>query len=75
MLFRSGRLTILAQKYYGEESYWVYIYESNRDRYPNPNSIEVGSLIYIPALDSLLIDVSNPLTIEYAKSLQKEYIP
>ena len=64
-------LAQMALKYYGSRDFWVYIYEANKDRIANPNKISFGTLIYIPKLDPLLIDLNNPNCIEKAKALQQ----
>jgi len=38
----------LAKKHYGEGSYWVFIYEANRDIISNPNRIRPGQKVVIP---------------------------
>jgi len=70
----NGRLTIMSKKYYGSKDFWVYIYEANKDRIPNPDKISKGTLIHIPKLDSKLIDVANPRCIKKAKELHDIYV-
>ena len=69
-----NRLTLLSLKYYGHRNYWVYIYEANRDRIKHPNKIEVGAILYIPLVDSVLIDPSNERSLEYAQGLKELYV-
>lgn len=38
----------LAKKHYGEGTYWVFIYEANRDIISNPNRIRPGQKVVIP---------------------------
>ena len=40
----------IARKYYGSGSKWTLIFEANRDKINNPNSIRVGQVLIIPAL-------------------------
>ena len=69
-----SRLTIMSKRYFGNKDFWVYIYEANKERIPNPDHIAIGTLIRIPKLDSRLIDVNNPRCIEKAKQLHDIYI-
>ena len=72
---RNGsRLTIISKRYYGNKNFWVYIYEANRERIPNPDNIPVGTLVKIPKLDKRLIDASNVRCIQKAKELHDLYI-
>ena len=70
----NGRLTIMAKRYYGSKDFWVYIYEANKDRIPDPDRISEGTLIRIPKLDHRLIDPANPRCIKKAKELHDLYV-
>ncbi len=69
-----SRLTNLAKKYYGLKDFWVYIYEANREKVSDPNKIPSGTIIYIPKLDSRLIDKENQRCIDKAKELHDLYV-
>ena len=71
---KDSRLTLISLKYYGHRDFWVYIYEANKSRIPNPNIIVPGTTIYIPVLDKALIDSSNPKAIEYARYLHDQFV-
>jgi len=72
---KSGsRLTIMSKRYYGNKDFWVYIYEANKSRIPNPDNIPVGTIIQIPNLNPRLVDVSDPRCLEKAKELHDIYI-
>ncbi len=71
---RGSRLTIMSRRYYGNKNFWVYIYEANRERIPNPDDIPVGTLIKIPKLDPRLIDASNERCIQKSKQLHDIYV-
>ncbi|MGL4781544.1 MAG: HU family DNA-binding protein [Bacteroidales bacterium] len=43
-----SRLTLLAQKYYGNKHFWCYIFEENKSKIQNPNQIPIGTLLDIP---------------------------
>lgn len=69
-----SRLTIMSVRYYGTKDFWVYIYEANKDRIPDPDDIEIGTLIRIPKLDPRLIDASNPRCMQKARELHDQYV-
>lgn len=43
-------LWALASRYLGDPHRWVLIYEANRDRIPDPDALEVGTVLVIPSL-------------------------
>lgn len=67
------RLALLARKYYGQTDLWVFIYEANRDQYPNPNAIPAGNTIRIPVLPDTWQDLSNPQVKAVVDELVREY--
>jgi len=69
-----GRLTLISQKYYGHKDFWVYIYEANKEKFQNPDRIEVGTLVRIPKLNPELINLDNPETLVYARKLHDQYV-
>ncbi|MCM1034035.1 MAG: HU family DNA-binding protein [Paludibacter sp.] len=73
-LTEGSRLTWLARKYYGAFEFWVYIYEANKDRLPNPNNIGVGTQIRIPKLPKELIDTTNEESMQLARQLHEEIL-
>lgn len=64
-----SRLTLLAQKYYGNKAFWVYIYQANKSKIANPNNVPVGTELVIPAKESYSIDPNNKESIDQAKKL------
>lgn len=65
---RSGHtLRNIALEYYGHKSFWVYIYEENKDVIKNANNIALGTKLIIPAPSKYGIDPKNPASIEKAK--------
>lgn len=68
------RLTRMAKRYYGTSDFWVYIYEANQHRIPDPDKIAVGTMIYIPKVDARLIDATNPRCIKKARELHDLYV-
>ena len=60
-------LTTMARQYYGEMSFWVYIYEENKDKLNNPNQIKPGTIVNIPDAKKYGIDKNDSLCVERAK--------
>jgi len=69
-----SRLARMSERYYGNSHFWVYIYEANKERIPDPDIISPGTLIRIPRLDPRLIDASNPRCIQKASELHDLYV-
>ena len=69
-----GRLTLMAQKYYGHKDFWVYIYEANKDKFSDPDTVEVGTLVRVPKLNPELINLDNPEALNYARKLHDQYV-
>lgn len=61
------RLTLLALRYYGSKFFWVYIYEANKERYPDPEEIPAGAKLIIPNPDAYGIDAEDAVSLEKAK--------
>ncbi len=72
-LERGKTLTMIALEQYGHKNFWVYIYEANKDRIANPNSIPEGFTVKIPKLPEALVDENNPECVKYAAELEKKY--
>jgi len=69
-----SRLARMSERYYGKSDFWVYIYEANQNRIPNPDNIPSGTLIYIPKVDPRLIDATNPRCLKKARELHDLYV-
>lgn len=52
-------LTALSQTYFGDTSFWVYIYVANRPTITKFDSLKFGSTIYIPTKDNFDMDSEN----------------
>lgn len=68
-LRKGDRLTLLALRFYGNKSFWVYIYDANKLKYPDPNDIPVGARLKIPTADRYGIDAENPNSVKRAKEM------
>ncbi len=73
-LTQGSRLTWLSRKYYGAPDFWVYIYEANKDKIPNPNDIPVGTTIHIPQLPADWIDTHNEESMQRARALHNKIL-
>ena len=62
----------LSKKHYGSDKFWVYIYEENKAKYPNPNSIPVGAVLRIPALSKYGATAGDPTSFNAAKKKETE---
>lgn len=62
----------LSKKHYGSDKFWVYIYEENKAKYPNPNSIPVGAVLRIPALSKYGATAGDPASFNAAKKKETE---
>lgn len=62
----------MSRKHYGSDKFWVYIYEENKAKYPNPNTIPVGAVLHIPQLEKYGAKAGDPASIAVAKKKQGE---
>ena len=62
----------LAEKYYGNRVFWIYIYLANRPGIPYPTSIKPGMSVVIPQAETLGIDAADPESVSKAKELAIE---
>lgn len=62
----------MSRKHYGSDKFWVYIYEENKAKYPNPNTIPVGAVLRIPQLEKYGAKAGDPASIAAAKKKQAE---
>lgn len=45
-------LSKIAKKFYGDATQWRHIFEANQDRISNPDMIQIGQVLKIPAAKS-----------------------
>lgn len=62
----------MSRKHYGSDKFWVYIYEENKAKYPNPNTIPVGAVLHVPQLGKYGAKAGDPASIAAAKKKQGE---
>ncbi|MFT4223811.1 HU family DNA-binding protein [Dysgonomonas sp.] len=61
----------IALKYYGNKSFWVYIYEENKPKIKNINNVPLGTKLTIPAPVKYGIDPKDKASVEKAKVLEE----
>lgn len=59
----------LALQYYGSKDFWGYIYQANKAKVANPNSLSQGVTLVIPSASSLGIDANDASSVSKAKAL------
>ncbi len=64
----------LALKHYGSKEFWVYIYQANKAKIPNPNKLRYGLSVSILDAKSLGIDAKDPASIKRAKQLNDKIL-
>lgn len=62
----------MAQKHYGNQVFWVYIYEENKNKISNPNNLTAGLELVIPAPEKYGIDANDPASIARAQEKETE---
>lgn len=67
-------MRLISLKYYGNKSFWPYIYEENKNVIKNPNSVPVGTKLIIPLPDKYSIDAKDKVSIDKAKVLETKLV-
>lgn len=65
---RGYLITNMAKKHYGSKDFWVYIYEENKAKIRNPNNMQPGEVLVIPAAEKYGIDVANQESLRKARA-------
>ena len=73
ILKQGERLTAIALEEFGDKSFWVYIYEENKDIIPDPNNVKAGIELIIPPASKYGIDRNNPESVRKAKDIQSRF--
>ena len=69
------RLTLIAERYYGNKVFWVHIYEYNKAKIGrNPNILRTGMEILVPAKELYGIDANSAASINKATDIQREIL-
>ncbi|MDL2223987.1 HU family DNA-binding protein [Bacteroidales bacterium OttesenSCG-928-M06] len=67
------RLTLIALEAYGHKSFWVYLYEENRNVIKDPNNVPAGLEIIIPEASKYQIDKHDSASIKRANAIMASY--
>lgn len=60
-------LSVIARRHYGNDIFWVYIYEENKAKIANPNNVPEGLVVVIPPADKYGIDPNDKESIRAAE--------
>ena len=71
-LTAGSSLRQIAEEYYGDRVFWVYIYEYNKDKIKNYNNIPVGTEVKLPLPRTYGINAGNKSSIQKAEQKQTE---
>jgi len=71
-MHEASRLAWMSKRYYGAKIYWPYLFDTNRDRFDDPNVIEVGTPIRVPKLTAAQRDTTNAQTIATIERLRQQ---
>lgn len=61
----------IALKYYGNKSFWVYIYEENKSKIKNINNVPLGTKLTIPAPVKYKINPQDEESVKKARAKEK----
>lgn len=61
----------IALKYYDNKSFWVYIYEENKDKITNINNVPIGTKLTIPAPIKYGINPQDEASVKKAKAIEE----
>lgn len=64
-------LALIAERKYGHRAFWVYIYEENRERIPDPHHIAIGTRLHLPPASKYGIDARNTKSLRQALLLSR----
>ena len=59
-------LTTIAEHHYGNQMFWVYIYQENKDHLDRYDNIPVGTVLVIPPPEKYGIDAKDPESVKRA---------
>ena len=74
MVKDGSRLAQISRRWYGEQAFWVYIYEANSYQIKDPNKVYPGTILQIPKMDPELVNPNNPESIAKANALKEKYL-
>lgn len=69
-VLKGSRLAQIARRHYGEPEYWVFIWEANFEKVPNPNVLNSGIDLLIPNLQDRLVGKTREQILTEAAELR-----
>jgi nucleoid DNA-binding protein len=66
---QGDRLTTIALEEYGHKSFWIYIYQENKESIRHPDNLPAGADIVIPPASKYGINKNDPESIRNAEDL------
>lgn len=74
IVVKSGQtMRALGQEYFGHRSFWVYIFEENRERIKKPDDVYAGMKLTLPSTSKYDIDANDKASISKAERLELKY--
>lgn len=63
---------LMAEKHYGYQLFWVYIYEENKDKFIDYGRVPLGTVLVIPPAEKYGIDKDDPESVRKAGLISLE---
>lgn len=67
-------LQSVAKAKFGNEAFWVYFFDVNRDKLSSPDDIKAGMRLYVPNPEYFGFSASNQSSVQYAKHRASEIL-
>lgn len=68
VLNQGERLTLIAEKHFGNKAFWPYIFDANSDKLKSPNQVQAGMKLYLPDPAHYGIDAKSAESIRKANN-------
>lgn len=68
VLQQGERLTLIAEKHFGNKAFWPYIFDANSDKLKSPNNVPAGMTLYLPDPAHYGIDAKSSESIRKANN-------
>lgn len=68
VLNQGERLTLIAEKLFGNKAFWPYIFDANSDKLKSPNQVQAGMKLYLPDPAHYGIDAKSAESIRKANN-------
>ena len=67
-------LTQIAMEYYGDKTFWVYIYEHNKSKIKDFNNVPAGTVLKLPLPSTYGINAKSKTSVDKAKQKQAQLL-